>query len=185
MRRNRRHDCVMNSSRICPRPPHPPRPSRAAPCRRACRCARPSGCASMRCMRMSSAHVHAADTSSPQLNARSSLGNDHRTLCRYITEASMPGREQHGGSIVGPKSRSVDPAAVSCKARPTPCATQPAARRAAQQAHFARRPGAQPSRLSAVPAPAAHDVGHPGSHWPGKLSRGRISHGIEIKHTEF
>jgi hypothetical protein len=134
MRRNRRlRDNAMTSSRICPRPPHPPRPSRAAPCRRACRRARPSGCASMRCMRISSAHVHAADTSFPELTARSSLGDDHRTRCRYITEASMPGREQHVGSIVGPQSRSVDPAALSWKARPTPCATQPAARRGAPQ----------------------------------------------------
>jgi hypothetical protein len=46
----------------------------------------------------------------------------------------MPGREQNVGSIVGPQSRSVDPAAHSWKAFPTPCATQPAARRAAPQA---------------------------------------------------
>jgi hypothetical protein len=100
----------MTYSRIRPRPPHPPRPSRAAPCRRACRRARPSGRASMRCMRISSAHVHAADTSSPPLTARSSLGDDHRTLCRYITEASMPGREQHVGASSGPKvARSIQP----------------------------------------------------------------------------
>jgi hypothetical protein len=152
MRRNRRrHDCAMTSSRICPRPQHPPRASRAAPCRRACRRARPSGRASMRCMRITSAHVRAADTSSPQLTARSSLGDDPRTLCRYITEASMPGREQHVGASSGPKvarstGRAVMQGAPHAMRNATCCASRRPTGRTPRRGLRTRTPGRRAAR---------------------------------------